>query len=524
MLGFGIERSGRLVEHQDRRVLDERPGDGKPLPLAGGELAASIAQHGVQAVGQGLRVLVHAGDVGRAAERLRVGVGRRVVHVVPQAHGEEHVLLQGDRHVGAQALNVQAAQVHAVDGDAAAVGIEEARQERHQRALAGAGGADDGRDARLRREGDVAEHGPVVLIGEADMVEAHLPAGSGEGHGVRRVGDVGFDVEDLESAVEAHRHVLGRGPVPQQAADPIRAIVHLALPPLEGGQVPARETQAHQADQHRGEGLAPDVCPKRHQELCAEQDRGAEREHDDGDDSHQRAHGVGGVERHHGVRLEAPLLVQLGTARLDHPDGVQGLLRARGEIGVGLAGGQRAGPHARREPVAPKDGQHGDGDGHQAEQRVQRRDEDDGHEIRDRQRRRRRDRGDDRSHLGAVLVDAVDGVADAMVAVVAQRKLVPALHQRQPQALVDALHDPDVVVRQRQSEGERQQTDADGERDVVPLQFLPLRGRQRLHGLLAQVGATGEVGQEGCERLRLQDGLVQEVDGEEPRHHGDQGA
>ena len=42
-LDFGIERRGRLVEHQDRRVLQDHARDGDALALAAGELHAALA-------------------------------------------------------------------------------------------------------------------------------------------------------------------------------------------------------------------------------------------------------------------------------------------------------------------------------------------------------------------------------------------------------------------------------------------------------------------------------------------------
>ena len=47
-----VDRGGRLVEDQDRRVLEERARDADALPLAAGQLRAALAQLGVVARGQ----------------------------------------------------------------------------------------------------------------------------------------------------------------------------------------------------------------------------------------------------------------------------------------------------------------------------------------------------------------------------------------------------------------------------------------------------------------------------------------
>ena len=49
-LGFGIERSGRLVEQDDRRILDQRARDLDALALPAGELQAVLADRRVVAL------------------------------------------------------------------------------------------------------------------------------------------------------------------------------------------------------------------------------------------------------------------------------------------------------------------------------------------------------------------------------------------------------------------------------------------------------------------------------------------
>src|ERR1700687_5659201 len=49
-LGFGdgIQRAGRLIEDQDRRILQQCPRDLQPLPLAAGEHAPALAKIGLE--------------------------------------------------------------------------------------------------------------------------------------------------------------------------------------------------------------------------------------------------------------------------------------------------------------------------------------------------------------------------------------------------------------------------------------------------------------------------------------------
>ena len=42
---LGVEGAGGFVEDEDARVLEQAPGDGKPLPLPAGEVDAALAEH-----------------------------------------------------------------------------------------------------------------------------------------------------------------------------------------------------------------------------------------------------------------------------------------------------------------------------------------------------------------------------------------------------------------------------------------------------------------------------------------------
>ena len=125
-LGFRIERGGRLVEQDDRRVLDQRARDRDALALAAGKLGAALADQGVVAFGKAGDEFVGVGGLGGGDDLLlgRAGLADRDV-VADRAVEQEHVLAdigdlpaqRGARHVG---------DVLAVDGDGAAVGLVEA--------------------------------------------------------------------------------------------------------------------------------------------------------------------------------------------------------------------------------------------------------------------------------------------------------------------------------------------------------------------------------------------------------------
>ena len=52
-LGRRVERAGRLVEDQDRRILQQRAGDRQALALAAGKRGAALADQRVVALAAG---------------------------------------------------------------------------------------------------------------------------------------------------------------------------------------------------------------------------------------------------------------------------------------------------------------------------------------------------------------------------------------------------------------------------------------------------------------------------------------
>src|SRR5437868_6688343 len=63
-LAFGVERRGRLVEQQDRRLAQQGAGDGDALALATREARAVLAEEGVEALGQFAQEALGIGGAG----------------------------------------------------------------------------------------------------------------------------------------------------------------------------------------------------------------------------------------------------------------------------------------------------------------------------------------------------------------------------------------------------------------------------------------------------------------------------
>ena len=196
-LGLGVERRGRLVEDQDRRVLVDRARDRHALALAAGELAAVVADRRcrcpcgsasdeVEQVGAAQRV-EHALAVDRAAAAVGDVGGDAVV--------EQHHVLADERELPAQRMHVPGFERLVVEADRAGGRMQEARQQVDQRRLARPGRADQrDRDAHRHVERHAVEgRRLVVAVAQRHAVEAQPPGGAAGVEAATALGRRGVD-------------------------------------------------------------------------------------------------------------------------------------------------------------------------------------------------------------------------------------------------------------------------------------------------------------------------------------------
>ena len=155
-LGLRVERRGRLVEHQDRRVPQHGARDRHALLLAAREAVAALADDGLVAVGKRGDQLVDLRGPRRLLDLLVGGVGLREAEVLAHGRVEEIGLLRDDADRRGERLEGQLANVDPVDRDRALGRVVEPRDEVAARRLAGAGlaherGLGAGRAPRTRR-------------------------------------------------------------------------------------------------------------------------------------------------------------------------------------------------------------------------------------------------------------------------------------------------------------------------------------------------------------------------------------
>ncbi|MFO1080005.1 MAG: hypothetical protein U1E23_05175 [Reyranellaceae bacterium] len=422
-LVLGVDRRQRLVQHQDRRVAQQRPGDRQPLALAARQLDALLADHRGIALRQAFDEVVDVGRARRRHEIVVTGVGAPEPDVVlDRAVEQERVLVDhGDQR--ADLRERQGAQVVAAQPHAALVGIVEAQQQAHDRRLAAARRPDQAQPlAGGGAEGEAVVHRAARAgIGEADRLELD---GRGQWRGERLRCGIGDQRPVVEDAVQALR---------RRQAD--HALVQ-HRPQL--AHRPEDLDAEHQDDQQRRQrqGALLDA-----QRAVDQRRRGAERDRGVGDAAGQR---VGRQHPHGALEQVARLDRQLVGARLalaERLEGGEALDRIEelgGERGIGLLAPKRV----LDVPLVPQrwreQRHHGEAQHDQRDRQVDRR-----HHREDQQGRQQRDHElrQELAKIGLELLDPVDQrqgqAARALAADRARPERGDAIVDRAAQALLD---------------------------------------------------------------------------------------
>ena len=108
--GDGVERGGRLVEEDDRRILQEHTRDGDTLLLT----AREQLRLRIEAVGQLHNLVIDIRFAGCLLDLLACGVGASVADILLDRTVEDVVLLQHHTDIVAQELGVVLAQIDPV--------------------------------------------------------------------------------------------------------------------------------------------------------------------------------------------------------------------------------------------------------------------------------------------------------------------------------------------------------------------------------------------------------------------------
>lgn len=209
MLVLGIGERGRLVQHHDGRVRDDRARDGYPLLFAAGQVHAFGAYYRGVAMGKAVYERVRLGGL-RGLDHLVVGRPRPAApDVLRDALAKEVGILEHQAEAAHQLILAHLADVDAADENLARIDVPEAGDEVREGRFARAARPDD----RAHRAGgdfqrDVAQRRlRVVFVGESHVPKGHR----GVLRGFRRLGT--RELFDAEHGVDAVDVCLGEHPV-----------------------------------------------------------------------------------------------------------------------------------------------------------------------------------------------------------------------------------------------------------------------------------------------------------------------
>ena len=194
-----IDAAGRLVENQQARIGQQRPGEANHLPFAVRQLAPALADECVEPLRQRLDQIQAIESAANVPQFVGRGIGLGEPDVVRHGPHEQEVLLQHQTELPVQRLALQTVQVPTVDQHPAAGRQIKLGEQVDDRRLA-ASRVTDQRDC-LSRPGhktDVMQHRPARIVLEGDVLEFDPSLQACDGLGIRRVLPFGLAIQQRE--------------------------------------------------------------------------------------------------------------------------------------------------------------------------------------------------------------------------------------------------------------------------------------------------------------------------------------
>ena len=142
LLAFGIERAGRFVEQQQRRILQHGTRNRDALALPAGQAHAAFAKEAAIAVGKRADEII---GERRTRGRNHLVVGRRrpaITNVFHCVGGEDHRVLRHQGNACTHVVEPCFGEGDAVEQDRTCAGVIEAQQQLKNGGLAGTGRSD----------------------------------------------------------------------------------------------------------------------------------------------------------------------------------------------------------------------------------------------------------------------------------------------------------------------------------------------------------------------------------------------
>ena len=201
-----VDRRQRLVQYQDRRVAQNRTGDGDALPLTARQADAALADHRVVALRQLDDESMRIGGTAGFFEFRQRCTRLANAQIVTDRAMEQVGVLVDDGDLATDLREAEVSQVAAADLHRAVGRVVEAQQEPDDGGLANAAGADE-TDPLARRDVEAeafVRGAPAARIGEGHVLETDRRRHSVCVRAARVFGDDRLRVEQME-------YRLGRG-------------------------------------------------------------------------------------------------------------------------------------------------------------------------------------------------------------------------------------------------------------------------------------------------------------------------
>ena len=174
-LGGVVKRTGRLVQNEDRRVLEEHTRDAKTLFLTARQTHAALADDSIVALLHRHDVIMDVGALGGFDDLVLGSVESAIEDVVTDAGVKEVDVLLYDADIAAKRLQRDVVDVLAVDQKNSRLHVVKMRDQMADGGLSAAAGTDQSQSlALLDLEIDVFEDVAVIAIGVGHVAEFDL--------------------------------------------------------------------------------------------------------------------------------------------------------------------------------------------------------------------------------------------------------------------------------------------------------------------------------------------------------------
>ena len=126
---FVIERRSRFVQNQNRRIFNKRPCDSDSLLLSARNQNAALADLCIQALIECADKFVETGSFKHFFQTLFRNIGAAEQNIFSDGAAKQEVILKNNGNIATQTLQIDVADIRAVNGNRAVVHIIKARQQ-----------------------------------------------------------------------------------------------------------------------------------------------------------------------------------------------------------------------------------------------------------------------------------------------------------------------------------------------------------------------------------------------------------